>query len=229
MRARAIVIGLVAGLVAGLMAGCGTAKPLVTPAPTDDVGRARLLVLSAADLPGAWTARAHSTDKVADRENRRAAACSGVPDQAAVDTADIFGTDFVQGAQIVASEALFVRTATDAAKTVAALKGARALSCATASVRPILTAQLRKQGISATVQSVRVTRRVLAVRDFVTAFRVVAKLGAAGSTLTIVEDVVFLARGRAQVRATFVDVGIAFPSALQLTLVKKLSAKLADV
>jgi hypothetical protein len=222
MKMRAIALGI----VMGLMTACGTSKPVVAPSPTDDAGRVRLLVITAADLPGAWTARAHGVDKVADRENRRAAACSGVPDQATVDTADVFGNDFVQGAQIVASEALFVRTQADATKTVVALKSRRALTCATASVRPILTAQLLKQGISATVQSLHVTRRVLAVRDFVTAFRVVAKLGASGSTLTIVEDVVFLAGGRAQVRATFVDVGVAFPSALELTLVKKLSAKL---
>jgi hypothetical protein len=217
---------LVVGLLAGLMACCSSSKPVVAPSPTDDPGRARLLVLTDADLPG-WTGRAHSADTVADRENKRAAKCSGVPNQSAVDTADVFGKDFIQGTQIVASEALFVRTQADTAKTAVALKSRRALTCATASVRPVLAALLQKQGISATVQSVRVTRRVLAVSDFVTAFRVEAKLGASGSTLSIVEDVVFLARGRAQVRATFVDVGAAFPAAIELTLVKKLSAKLA--
>jgi len=222
MTVRALLIGV----AVTLLASCGSAKPVVTPSPTDDAERARLLVLTGADLPGAWTVRAHAADPVADRENRRAATCAGVPDQATVDTADAFGDDFIQGAQIVASEGLYLRTETDAAKTVAALKRPRALTCATASVRPILTAQLLKQGISATVRSVRVTRRVLAVRDFVTAFRVVAMLGASGGTLTIVEDIVFLGRGRAQVRATFVDVGVPFPSALELMLVKKLSAKL---
>jgi hypothetical protein len=216
----------VVGLLAGLLACCSSANPVVTPSPTDDPGRARLMVLTDADLPG-WTARAHGADPVADRENKRAAKCSGVPSQSVVDTADVFGKDFIQGTQIVASEALFVRTQADTAKTVVALKSRRALTCATASVRPVLAALLQKQGISATVQSVRVTRRVLAVSAFVTAFRVVATLGTSGSTLTIVEDVVFLARGRAQARATFVDVGTEFPSALELTIMKKLSAKLA--
>ena len=41
---------------------------------------------------------------------------------AAVQTADMFGKDFGQGAQIIGSEAVFVRTTLDARKAIAALK-----------------------------------------------------------------------------------------------------------
>ena len=74
--------------------------------------------------------------------------------------------------------------------------------------------------------SVSVKKRALAVKGVVTAFRVVANLTASGAAITVQEDVVILARGRAQVRATFVDVGVAFPSGLELFVVKKLSGKL---
>jgi len=215
-------------LACALVACSAPAKHVVVaPPPTDDPGRARLLLLTHADLPDGWRASSHAADPVSDRENRRVASCTGAPDPVAVETANVFGKDVGQGAQLIGSEAVFVRTATDAAQAVAALRGPRAISCATASVRPILAEQLRRQGMSASVRSLRVTRFTLRVGGFVTAFRIVATLSAFGATLTILEDVVFLAKGRAQVRTTFLDVGTRFPSALELVLVKKLSSKLS--
>jgi hypothetical protein len=220
--ARALTFVLV-----GLVACSGAARPVVSPSPTDDAGRADRLLLTETDLPGAWNGSPHRASSVAERENRLIARCAGAPDPAAAQTADVFGKDFSQGAQVVGSEAVFVRTAADAVKVAAALKGPRAIACATASVRPILAEQLRLAGLSAAIRSVSVIRRSFAVPGFAGAFRVIATLGAAGNTITVQQDVVLLARGRAQVRATFVDVGIPFPPALELVLVKKLSARLA--
>ena len=214
-------------LAVGLLACSAPSKHVVvTPTPTDDPGRARALLLTESDLPDGWRASVHSVDPIVERENRRLASCASAPDPAVVQTADVYGKDFGQGAQIIGSESVFVRTAADAAKAIAALKNNRAVRCATASVRPILAEQLRKQGLKATVQSVHVTRLTLPVRGFVAAFRVVTNLSAAGATLTIFQDAVFLAKGRAQVRATFIDVGVAFPMNLELALSKKLAAKL---
>ncbi len=214
-------------LAFGLLACSNAAKHAVVAQPTDDPGRARALVLAEGDLPDGWHASVHSGDSVVEQENIRLAVCTGAPDPAAVQTADVFGRDFGQGAQIIGSEGVFVRTAADATKAIAALKSIRAIRCATASVRPILIEQLHKQGVQATVRSVRVTRLTIPVRGFVAGFRVVATLSAVGATLTVFQDAVFLAKGRAQVRATFIDVGIAFPMDLEIALVTKLSAKLA--
>jgi len=211
----------------GVLAACsGTPKVTVSPAPTDDAGRGRLLVLTKTDLPDGWQSSKHKDDPVSDREDKKLAACIGAPDPARSQTVDVFGDVFGQGAQTITSEAVFLRTQSDAAKAAAALKGSRAIACAKAAVRPVLVEQLRLQGVTAKIRSIAVTRRTLPVKGFLSGFRVVVNLGAAGATITVQQDVFVLARGRAQVRATFVDVGVAFPAALELSLVRKLATKL---
>ena len=216
----------VAVVFIALLVSCTGAKPTASPAPTDDAGRARLLILTQPDLPEGWHSSPHTADPVADREDRKLAACAGAPDPRTSQTADVFGDVFGQGAQRVSSEAVFFRTQSLANKSAAALKGARAIPCAKSSVLPVLSEQLRKQGLKATVRSITVTRGTLAVQGFVSAFRIVMTISAAGTAVTIHEDVVVLARGRAQARATFLDVGVAFSPAFELSLVKKLSGKL---
>lgn len=218
---------MVPALVAALVS-CSGGKPATNPSssPTDDAGRARLLVLTQADLPDGWRSSRHRTDPVSTREDKKLAACIGAPDPATSQTADRFGDVFGQGAQTITSEVVFLRTSADAAKATAALKSTRAIECAKASVRPILTEQLRLQGLRATIRSIAITRHTIAVRGVVSSFRVVINLAASGAALTVQQDIVVLARGRAQVRATFFDVGVAFPAALELSLVKKLSGKL---
>ena len=214
-------------IVLGVLVGCGgTPKPRVSPSPTDDAGRARLLVLTQADLPEGWRSSRYKSDPVSAREDKKLATCIGAPDPATSQTADVFGDVFGQGAQTITSEAVFMRTQPDAAKAAAAVKGARAIACATSSVRPVLAEQLRLQGVSAKIRSIAVTRHVLPLKGFVSGFRVVVNLAASGAAITVQEDVIVLARGRAQVRATFVDVGIAFPPALELSLMRKLATKL---
>src|SRR5438874_5035300 len=220
---RLSALGLAAILVA---CSGGSPKASVSPTPTNDAGRARLLLLTQADLPAGWRASRHRSDPVSDREDKKLADCIGAPDPARSVSADVFGDVFGQGAQTIASEVVFSRRTADATKAVAALKVRRVISCATAAVRPVLAEQLKLQGLSATIRSVSVKKRALAVKGVVTAFRVVANLTASGAAITVQEDVVILARGRAQVRATFVDVGVAFPSGLELSVVKKLSGKL---
>jgi len=216
----------VAVALIALLAACTGAKPAASPAPTDDAGRARLLVLTQTDLPEGWHSSPHTADPVADREDRKLAACARAPDPATSQTADAFGDVFGQGAQTVSSEAVFLRTESLAKKAVAALKGARAIQCARASVLPVLNEELRKRGLKATIRSINVTRGSLAVQGFVSAFHIVVTIAAAGTAITIHEDVVVLARGRVQARATFLDVGVAFSPAFELSLVKKLSEKL---
>jgi len=216
-----------AALLLGVLAGCGgTPKATVSPAPTNDAGRARLLVLTQSDLPEGWRSSKHKADPVSHGEDAELAACIGAPNPATSQSADVFGDVFGQGAQTITSEAVFLRSESDAAKAIAALKGARAIACARAAVRPVLAEQLRLQRISAKIRSLAVTRRTLPVRGVVSGFRVVVDLAAAGAVITVQQDVIVLARGRAQVRATFVDVGVAFPAALELTLVRVLSGKL---
>src|SRR5579864_7942183 len=188
----------------GALAGCnGTPKPAVSAAPTEDAGRARLLVLMQTDLPDGWRSSKHKDDPISDREDEKLAAFIGAP-PATSQTADVFGDVFGQGAQTITSEAVLFRIAADGAKASAAVKGARAIVCAQASVRPVLVEQLRVQGITAKIRSIAVTRRVLPVKGVVSGFRVVVNLAAAGAAITVQEDVIVLARGRAQVRATFV-------------------------
>ena len=150
----------------------------------------------------------------------------GAPDPGTAQTADVFGDEFSQGAQAISSEAVFFRSAAVATKATAALRGARAVPCARASVRPVVAEQLRLQGIKATIKSIDVTRYTVAVEGVVSAFRVVVVLAATGASITVQRDVVVLGLGRAQVRATFLDVGRAFSSNLELSLVKALSGKL---
>jgi hypothetical protein len=214
------------GLVALLTCCSGTGKPAASPSPTNDASRARLLVLTHADLPDGWTSSPHRTDAVSAREDRRLATCSGAPDPATSQSADVFGDVFGQGAQTITSEAVFLRTSADAAKAIAAIKGPRAIGCAKAAARPVVAEQLRLQGVSATIRSIAVTRRTLAVKGVVSGFRIRVNLIASGTSLAVVQDVVILASGRAQVRVTFVDVGVAFPAAFELSLVKKISGKL---
>jgi hypothetical protein len=210
----------------GVLAGCGGTPKPVSPAPIDDAGRARLLVLTQKDLPGGWQSSKHQDDPVADREDEKLVVCIGAPDPATSQTADVFGDVFGQGAQTITSETVMFRTAADGTKAAAAVKSARALACAKASVLPVLVEQLRVQGISAKIRSIAVTRHVLPVTGVVSGFRVVVNLAASGSAISVHQDVIVLARGRAQVRATFVDVGVAFPAAFELSLVRKLAAKL---
>ncbi|TML80053.1 MAG: hypothetical protein E6G04_03850 [Actinobacteria bacterium] len=223
-----LFVRLPALALAAILVACsgGTPKASVPPTPTNDAGRARLLLLTQVDMPPGWRASRHRSDPVSDREDKKLAACIGAPDPARSVSADVFGDVFGQGAQTIASEVVFSRTTALATKAVAALKGRRVIPCATAAVRPVIAEQLKLRGLSATIRSVAVTRRVVAVKGVVTAFRVVANLTAAGAAITVQEDIVILARGRAQVRATFVDVGVAFPSGLELFVVKKLSGKL---
>jgi hypothetical protein len=215
-------------VVLAAFVACGGGGPASTPSasPSNDAGRAKLLVLTQTDLPEGWRASPHKTDPIAAREDTRLAACSGAPDPATSQSADVFGNVFGQGAQTINSEVVYFKTPASAARAVAAIRSARAVACAKASARPVVAEQLRLQGLSAKIVSLTVTRRTLPVRGAVSAFRIAVGLEASGARIAVLEDVVILAAGRAQVRATFVDVGVPFPPALELTLVKKLSAKL---
>lgn len=134
--------------------------------------------------------------------------------------------EFSQGAQVIGSEAAYVRTPADAAKDAAALKGGRIVSCLTRSARPVVAEQLKRQGLSATIRSVRITRYVLPIPNVVAAFHIAVELVDSGTRLIVQQDLVFLARGRAEVRAVSVDVGIVFPQELERNIVRKLSEKL---
>jgi len=105
---------------------CGPPKPAVSPAPLNDAGRARLLVLAQTDLPDGWRSSRHKDDPVSDREDEKLATCIGAPNPATSQTADVFGDVFGQGAQTITSEAVMFRTARDGAKAAAAVRGSRA-------------------------------------------------------------------------------------------------------
>ena len=65
----------------GVLAGCsGTRKPAVPPAPTNDAGRARLLVLTQTELPGSWRSSKHKDDPVSDREDKKLVAFPAGPE-----------------------------------------------------------------------------------------------------------------------------------------------------
>jgi len=103
------------------------------------------------------------------------------------------------------------------------------VACLARAARPVVADQLRRQGITATIRSVRVARRTLGIPGVVSAFRISIVLVTAGAAIRVEEDIVFLARGRAEVRAVFVDVGVQFSQPLEMNIVRRLSTKLSTM
>lgn len=226
MRTRAVALLLCAALALGSCGGGGGGGDRSEKAdPAKDRVKAQGLLLVAADFPAGWKSSPHTTDPETKALAKQLAACAGAPDPDAVQTADVDGSDFSHGPGAeVSSSASYVRTRADADADLAAVRGPRFEGCARDELTKVVTKQL-PTGVA--LQSVTLTRRTVGTYGEATeAFRVSADVAGQGVSLAADVDLVLLRKGRAEVTASFTDLGNPFDAALERTLLAKLGARL---
>jgi len=201
--------------------------PVVTH-PSDGV-RAKSIVLTDSDFPSGWTGAAHTQDPSDKAFERRISACAGMTDTKG-QTADDFGRDHsLNGAQ-VGSEVAFFKTVALARQDFGTVNNQRLLGCIRSALIDLLRAVLAKQGVrGATINSVNLGRTPVArYGDQSAALRLTVSVSVAGQTLHFFQDIVGIQKNRAEITASFFNIGSPLPAALESTLVARLAARLAS-
>ena len=237
MRIRLLSIAPVLALILAACGGGGSKSSSTTSAPTTAAStasssagsdpaataRARKVVFVQADFPPGWTASPSSTDTPEDKAtNEQLDACIGTSGEAA-HSADVKGDDFNmgQGTQ-VSSEAQIVKDEATYRKDVAAIKGSKLQSC----LQDFLNKEISKAAgaVPGSLQLAPLT--VPSFGDVTVGKRLTGSIAVQGQTISIYVDFVLMGKNRAEVTATFSNIGQPFDATLQRTLLDKLGARI---
>ncbi|TMK87073.1 MAG: hypothetical protein E6G57_11355 [Actinobacteria bacterium] len=240
MRTRIVSV---APLLALLIAACGggggkssstTSAPSTTAASassattlgTDEaaIAQGKKLVFVQSDFPAGWTATASGNSPEDKATNKQLDACIGTSGDEAK-SADVKGDDFNmgQGTQ-VSSEAQIVKSEATYHADVAAVKGPKLQSC----LQDFVTKGLTK-AVGSAPASVQLTDfSVPSYGDVTIGKRMTAALTAQGQTINVVVDFVLMAKSKAEVTASFTNLGQPFDPALETSLINKLGTRVKE-
>jgi hypothetical protein len=229
MRRGARAAGAIVALL--LFAACSSTpktKSVVAPIVThpSDATRGKSIVLTDADFPAGWTGTPHKQDASDRAFERRISACSGMTDSKG-QTADDFGRDYGLNQAQVGSEVAFFKTAALARQDFGTVNNKRLLGCVRSALVDLLTAALTKQAPGATITKVSLGRTPVArYGDQSAALRLTVTVSVAGQRLNFYQDIVGIQKNRAEVTASFFNIGAPLPAALERSLLVKLAARL---
>ena len=205
----------------------GTSSP---DAATADKAKAEKLVLVAADFPAGWTATPSTPDPDEDAQTRALALCAGASDPDLSESAQVDGPNVSKDNAQVSSSVSFVKTSADAQKDLAAVKGSKLQKCVEDFGKKTLEEELESEGSGATLESVKFDRITTPTYgDATVAFRLSATIAAGGERISAFQDIILILKGRAEISASFFDLGKPFDATLEKSLLEKLGAKLATV
>lgn len=232
-------LGTIAFILALALTACGDSgkKPSTSgsSSPTTntaaaDKAKAEKLVLVAADFPAGWTATPSTPDPNEEAQGKELAACVGAVDPDVAESAEVDGPDIEKDNASASSNATFVKTAAYAQTDLAAIKGTKVEKCVEDFAKKALNEELSSNGSGATLKSVDFDRVTTATYgDATVGFRLKATIAAGRQTLTAYQDLIFILKGRAEVSASFFNLGKPFDASLERSLLDKLGAKLAAV
>lgn len=230
MRRGARAAGAIVALL--LFAACSSTpktKSVVAPiiAHPSDAVRGKSMVLTDADFPAGWMGTPHTQDASDRAFERRISACSGLADSKG-QTADDFGRDYGLNQAQVGSEVAFFKTVTLARQDFGTINNKRLLGCVRSALIELVSAALAAQLPGARITKVTLGRTPVArYGDQSAALRLTLAVSAAGQTLHFYQDIVGIQKNRAEITASFFNIGGVFPPALERTLLVKLAARLA--
>jgi hypothetical protein len=196
-----------------------------TADPAADQRLAQSLVLTSTDYPDGWTFTPPQSSPADAGDERATAACLGLPDPTATESANVPGIAGQQAAGLQTSTGIVVyRTEQQAINDIAAEGGPAGAACA----KQQMTRALARDGI--TVTDVGVGRFALStgnVRSVALHAEVAMSKGTARGGMAI--DAVFLQHGRVEGGAFFMSFSGPFPMDTEQTLVTRFAHRLAGV
>ncbi len=237
-------VGRIVAVLAGaslVAAGCGggggssttitvpvTVKPVVTTVAPPGQPQLQSIVVQPGDLPAGWTAKPASPSANQAADATAFAQCVGAPNTSGDVVAVGYSADFANGTSVVASTATSFKSSADVQADTSALTNAKASGCFVQVVKARLAAALPK---GATVKSVtlKITpgpaggpANVVATASGTVAFT------AAGHSLTLKDDIVFLTAPRIEAHIDFYSTGSPISAAVKAAVVTKVAARVAN-
>jgi len=199
-----------------------TATSSSAPAGPTDEERANAIAIVQEDLTSDWTASPSDSDNSQDAFDKKFEECSGLKDATAGQTADVFGDDFSLQAAQVGSEIDFTKTAAQQRLEFDAFFKPKTLSCALKLLPDVLKAELKKDGLTGMTVDAFVLKRIAINRYVDSSARLLfsARIHYAGQTIPFYAHLVGLRKGRLSAALSFVNVGAAFPPALEERVIR---------
>ena len=200
--------------------------PATTSSPTKtEKERAQAIVLTSADLPAGWSGTPHADDPASKQFDRRIQACEGISPSAS--TTDVFGDEFDMNQASIGSEVQFFTSAAVARADVESVNNSRIFSCVRSVLVDELKAALAKEGAQgAQVSRVSLVRMAIPrYADESAAIRLTATVTASNQSLRFFLDSLVARKGRIEAQASFFNIGGAFPTALERSLLAKMAAR----
>lgn len=209
----------------------GTTSPTATSdTAAADRAKAEKVVLVQADFPAGWTATPASPDPREDQQAKELAACADAVDPSVAESAQVDGPDVNKENASVSSSVTFVKTEEYAQTDLKAITGSKIEKCVEDFAKKALDEELKSNESGATLESVEFDRiTVQKYGDATVGFRLTATIEAQGERLTAYQDLIFILKGRAEISASFFDLGKPFDQTLEKDLLAKLGAKLAAI
>jgi hypothetical protein len=223
-------VTLVASACGGGGGSASTTIPVTTvktTPPPPAAAQLQQIVVQQADLPSGWTARKASPSANQAADSAAFAQCVGVSNTAGDVVAVAYSPDFVNGSSVIASTATSFKSPVDVQTDSAALTNPKASACFVQVVKARLTAALPK---GATVKSVslKITpgagggpANVIATASGAIAFT------ANRHTLTLNDDIVFLASPRVEAHIDLYSVGSPVSAEVKSAVINKVSTRIA--
>jgi hypothetical protein len=240
---RRTVCRLLAGLagVTVVVTGCGggggntatttvpvTGPPVATTARPPGGPQLQAITVQPGDLPAGWKATPASPPANQATDAAAFAQCVGAPNTAGDVVAVAYSPDFVSGSSVIASTATSYKSPADVQADTTALTTSKASVCFVQVVKARLTAALPK---GSTVKSVtlKITpgagggpANVVAIAVGTVAFTT------GGHSLTLNDDIVFLAAPRIEAHVDFYNTGAPVSAQIKAAVINKVSARVTN-
>ena len=195
--------------------------PTVAPSPSD-AARIDKLVFRAEDMPSGWKGTPSSPPAPNDDSARQLAECVGgtLPE---AETAHRYGDSFSNSdSNQVSAEASTVATSSDFKKDEEAVSGPKLTPC----LKEAFNKEMQKEvpgGGSVTVDVGDLSAKKYG--DLTVARRITITAKSATGSAKIYVDFVFMGKSRAEITASFLNVGAPFDSGLESDLLSKLGKR----